>query len=129
MGDLQGFLRGNTGKIPLARGERRRRGGRGGGLTQRKCSPRNSLRNQQRFSWPEQCATLRALSLQRNPAGSSRAPIAPPSRGETHRRSQPLQSEARNAKTTPESAICGVPLTRPAPKGSVARHEVAVFTA
>jgi hypothetical protein len=40
-------------------------------------------------------------------------------RPETHRRGQPLQSEARNAKNAPESAICGVLPDRPAPTGSV----------
>src|ERR1017187_9104001 len=40
-------------------------------------------------------------------------------RPETHRRGQPLQSEARNAKNAPESAICGVLPIRPAPTGSV----------
>jgi hypothetical protein len=40
-------------------------------------------------------------------------------RPETHRRGQPLQSEARNAKNVPESAICGVLPDRPAPTGSV----------
>ena len=38
---------------------------------------------------------------------------------ETHRRGQPLQSEARNAKTAPESAICGALRKQPAPTGSV----------
>src|ERR1035437_95045 len=38
---------------------------------------------------------------------------------ETHRRGQQLQSEARNAKNTPESAICGVLRKRPTPTGSV----------
>src|ERR1035437_2899502 len=38
---------------------------------------------------------------------------------ETHRGSQPLQSEPRNAKSAPESAICGVLPNRPAPTGSV----------
>jgi hypothetical protein len=37
----------------------------------------------------------------------------------THRRGQPMQSEARNAKNAPESAICGVLPNRPAPTGSV----------
>src|ERR1039458_8774389 len=37
----------------------------------------------------------------------------------THRRGQPLHSEARNAKNAPESAICGVLPDRPAPTGSV----------
>jgi len=40
-------------------------------------------------------------------------------RPETHRRGQPLQSEARNAKNAPESAICGVLPNRPTPTGSV----------
>ena len=40
-------------------------------------------------------------------------------RPETHRRGQPLQSGARNAKTAPESAICGVLPNRPTPTGSV----------
>jgi hypothetical protein len=40
-------------------------------------------------------------------------------RPDTHRRGQPLQSEARNAKNAPESAICGVLPDRPAPTGSV----------
>src|ERR1035437_2991137 len=40
-------------------------------------------------------------------------------RPETHRRGQPLQSEARSAKNAPESAICGVLPYRPAPTGSV----------
>jgi hypothetical protein len=43
----------------------------------------------------------------------------PPSPGETHRRGQPLQSGARNAKNAPESAIGGVLPKRPAPTGSV----------
>ena len=38
---------------------------------------------------------------------------------ETHRRGQPLQSEARNAKNAPESAICGVLQAWPTPTGSV----------
>ena len=37
----------------------------------------------------------------------------------THRRGQPLQSRALNAKEAPETAICGVQPTRPAPTGSV----------
>jgi hypothetical protein len=40
-------------------------------------------------------------------------------RCEAHRRGQPLQSGARNAKNAPESAICGVLPNRPAPTGSV----------
>jgi hypothetical protein len=36
-----------------------------------------------------------------------------------HRRGQPLQSEAPNAKTAPESAICGVLRKRLTPTGSV----------
>src|ERR1035437_5706991 len=36
-----------------------------------------------------------------------------------HRRGQPLQSEARNAKNAPESAICGVLPNRQTPTGSV----------
>src|ERR1035441_3739219 len=38
---------------------------------------------------------------------------------EAHRRGQRLQSEARNAKNAPESAICGVLPYRPAPTGCV----------
>ena len=38
---------------------------------------------------------------------------------EAHRRGQPLQSEARNAKNSPESAIGGAVPNRPAPTGSV----------
>src|ERR1039457_4680421 len=37
---------------------------------------------------------------------------------ETHRRGQPLQSEARNAKNAPESAICGVLRKRSTATGS-----------
>jgi hypothetical protein len=55
--------------------------------------------------------------LHRNTAASSWVPIPPSSR--THRRGQPLQSEARNAKNAPESAICGVLPNRPAATGSV----------
>ena len=40
-------------------------------------------------------------------------------RPETHRRGQPLQSGARNAKNAPESAICGALRKRSAPTGSV----------
>jgi hypothetical protein len=45
--------------------------------------------------------------------------LQPQSRGcpEAHRRGQPLQSGARNAKNAPESAICGVLLNRPATTG------------
>src|ERR1035438_1702980 len=50
-------------------------------------------------------------------------------RAKPHRRAQPLQSEAGNAKNALETAIPGVLRTRPAPIDSVARHEVAVFTA
>jgi hypothetical protein len=38
---------------------------------------------------------------------------------ETHQRGQPLQSEARNAKNAPESAICGVLPNRLATTGSM----------
>jgi len=37
---------------------------------------------------------------------------------EAHRRCQPLQSEARCAKSAPESAICGVPRKRQTTTGS-----------
>src|ERR1017187_8490197 len=40
-------------------------------------------------------------------------------RPETHRRGQPLQSGARNAKNAPESAICSVRRKRPTTTGSV----------
>src|ERR1035441_1021369 len=60
----------------------------------------------------------RGRSLRRNTAVSSWVPI-PPSSRETHRRGQPLQSEACNAKNAPESAICRVRRKRPTTTGSV----------